>query len=98
MSQYDDENSDFEGPEGTDPLIRELEMEVVRLRAHLDQLAASVREREREAAEIRPRLAELEAALDRLLARRRRDEKALIFLCALTFVSLAVSLYSLFTM
>jgi hypothetical protein len=96
MSQYDDEDDGFDGPEGADPLIRELEMEVVRLRAQLDQLAADLREREREAADIRARLNELEAALDRLQARRRRDERILIFLWVLMFASLGVSLYSLF--
>ncbi len=97
MSEYD-EDYGFDGPEETDSLIRELEMEVVRLRAQLDQLAASLRERERETAEIRTRLRELEAALDRYQARRRRDGRILIFLWVLTFASLAVSLYSLLAM
>lgn len=97
MSQYDDEHDGHDRPEETDPAIRELRAEVIRLQAQLDQLAASLRQREQEAAEIRLKLAELESALDRLLARRRRDEKALVGLWVLVLASLGASLYALFT-
>jgi chromosome segregation ATPase len=98
MSQYDDEDGGFDGPEETDPVIRELRTEVVRLRAQLDQLAANLREREREAAGIRATLAELEEAVERLKARRQRDDRILVVLAILTLGSLALSLTTYFTM
>ena len=71
--------------------------EIVRLEAQLDQLMASVRERAEEAAEIRTKLAELEQAIDRLRARRLRDERLLVLAWLMVVVSLAMSLYTYFT-
>jgi|SRR5579883_602208 len=97
MSHYDDEDNSFDGSEETDPVVRELRVEIVRLEAQLDQLMASVRERARESAEIRVKLAELEEGLERLRARRRRDEKLLILAWVMMMVSLSMSLYTFFT-
>ena len=97
MSQYDDEYDSPDESEDTDPIIRELRLEIVRLEAQLDQLMASVRERAEEAAEIRAKLAELELAIDRLKARRQRDERLLVLAWLMVVVSLAMSLYTYFT-
>ena len=96
MSRYDD---DYDGPdesEDTDPIIRELRLEIVRLEAQLDQLLASVRERAEEAAEIRVRLAELEEALNHLQARRRRDERLLVLAWVVAVLSAAATFYTMF--
>jgi septal ring factor EnvC (AmiA/AmiB activator) len=98
MSQYDD---DFDGPdesEDTDPTIRELRAEIVRLEAQLDQLAASVRERTEEFAVLQAQLMELQAHVTRLEARRRRDEQLLTLLFALAVLSLATTIYMALTM
>jgi septal ring factor EnvC (AmiA/AmiB activator) len=97
MSRYDDEYESPDESEDTDPIIRELRAEIIRLEAQLDQLQASVRERAEEATEIRAKLAELELALDRLKARRRRDEKLLILAWLMVVISLVMSLYTYFT-
>ena len=97
MSRYDDEYDSPDESEDTDPVIRELRLEIVRMEAQLDQLMASVRERAEEAAEIRAKLAELEQALDRLIVRRRRDERLLVLAWLMVVVSLAMSLYTYFT-
>jgi septal ring factor EnvC (AmiA/AmiB activator) len=96
VSQYDDEDHSYDGSEETDPVVRELRAEIIRLEAQLDQLLAGVRERERESAEIRAKLAELEEGLERLKARRRRDEKILFVLWVLMMFSLGMSLYTYF--
>ena len=100
MSQYDDDNDsdEYSESEDTDPMIRELRSEIVRLEAQLDQLTASVRERAAETAEIRVRLTELEEALTRLEARRRRDEKLIILAWVMVAASLALSVYTYLTM
>ena len=92
MSQYDDEYERPDESEETDPIVRQLRLQIVRLEAQLDQLLASVRERAEEAAEIRVRLAELEEALDRLIARRRRDERLLLLAWVIAVSSLAMTL------
>ena len=97
MSRYDDEYDSPDESEDTDPVIRELRTEIVRLEAQLDQLLASVRERAEEEAEIRARLAELEQAIDRLKARRQRDERLLVLAWLMVVLSLAMSLYTYFT-
>lgn len=96
MSRYNDDNG-FDGSGEADPVIRELRTEIVRLEAQLDQLTASVRERARESTEIRAKLAELEEGLERLRARRQRDEKLLILAWVMMMVSLGMSLYTFFT-
>ena len=93
MPRYDDEYDSPDESEDTDPLIRGLRAEIIRLEAQLDQVQASVRERAEEAAEIRVRLAELERAIDRLKARCRRDEKLLFLAWLMAILSMAISLY-----
>lgn len=101
MSRFDDENEsdsdDFDSPEESDSLIRELRLEIVRLEAQLDQLTASVREQTEESIAISARLAELEAAVERLRARQRRDTKLLVLAWVMVAASLGMSLFTYFT-
>lgn len=101
MSRFDDENEsdgdDFDSPEESDSLIRELRAEIIRLEAQLDQLTASVREQTEESIAISERLSELEAAVERLRARQRRDTKLLVLAWAMVVGSLCMSLYTYFT-
>jgi hypothetical protein len=98
MSRFDDEYDSPDESEDTDPTIRELRAEIIRLEAQLDQLTASVRESTEEMAVIRVQLAELQLYVARLEARRQRDEKLLIAACLLVVLSLALSVYSYLTM
>lgn len=100
MSRYDDEfdSDEFDSPEETDSVIRELRLEIVRLEAQLDQLSAGVRERAEETAAIAARLAELEAAVDRLQARQRRDQRLLVLAWVMVGASLGMSLFTYLTM
>jgi septal ring factor EnvC (AmiA/AmiB activator) len=94
MSRYDD---DYDGPdesERTDPVVRGLRAEIVRLEAQLDQLSASVRERAAESARIQAKLVELEARLARLEARRRRDARLVRATSVLFFASFALWLFA----
>ena len=98
MSRYNDEdNEDFNSPEETDSVIRELRFEIIRLEAQLDQLTASVREQSEESAVIASRLAELEQAVERLRTRQRRDAKLLVLAWAMVVLSLTMSLFTYFT-
>ena len=97
MSEYDDGEGGFDESEGTDATVRELRAEVIRLESQLDQLAASVRDREREAAAIRARAAELEEGLRLLKAGLRRDQRLLLATWVMVLASLALSLYTYFT-
>lgn len=97
MSRYDDYDSPDES-EGTDPVIRELRAEIIRLEAQLDQVAANVRERTEEAAILEAQLVELEMRVERLEARRRRDEKLLVLAWLMVGASLAMSVYTYLTM
>ena len=86
-------NDDFDGPdesEDTDPTIRDLRAQIVRLEAQLDQLTASVRERAEEAAAIQAQLADLERRVSRLEARRRRDERLIVIAWFMVGASLAL--------
>jgi len=56
-----------------DPVVRELRTEMVRLQAQLDQLAAAARERAVEIADLRARLTALEARMEVIKTRYRRD-------------------------
>jgi septal ring factor EnvC (AmiA/AmiB activator) len=90
MSRYDDEFDGPDGSEDTDPIIRDLRAQIVRLEAQLDQLTASVRERAEEAAVIQAQLTELEQRVARLEARRRRDEWLIVFAWLVVGASLAL--------
>lgn len=101
MSRFDDDNEndsdDFDSPGETDSLIRELRAEIIRLEAQLDQLTASVREQTEESIAISARLTELEAAVERLRARQRRDTKLLLLAWMMVVASLTMSLVTYFT-
>jgi uncharacterized protein involved in exopolysaccharide biosynthesis len=58
-----------------DPVVRELRTEMVRLQAQIDQLAAAARERAVEIADLRARLTTLEARMEAIKARYRRDAR-----------------------
>ncbi|AMV30277.1 hypothetical protein VT84_38145 [Gemmata sp. SH-PL17] len=100
MSRFDDEyesdRDDFDSPEKTDSVIRELRTEIIRLEAQLDQLTASVREQSEESAIIVARLAELERAVDRLRARQRHDSKLLVIAWMMVVASLLMSFFTYF--
>jgi septal ring factor EnvC (AmiA/AmiB activator) len=96
MSRYDDDYDAPDESEDTDPVIRELRTEIIRLEAQLDQLRASVRENTEEMAEIRAQLAEMERILERLKARRRRDEKLVLAACVLAILSTVFALFNAF--
>ena len=91
MSRFDDEYDSPDESEDTDPIIRELRAEIIRLEAQLDQLAASVRERAEEMAIISAQLAELQLQVARLEARRRRDERLLVVAWVLACASIGLT-------
>ena len=97
MSRFDDEYDSPDESEDTDPLVRELRTEIIRLEAQLDQLTANVRERAEEAAILQVQLAALKLRVARLEARRQRDEKLLVAACLLVVLSLALSVYAYLT-
>jgi septal ring factor EnvC (AmiA/AmiB activator) len=95
MSRYDDD-FDSDGPEeseDTDPTVRELRAEIIRLEAQLDQLSASVRERAAETAVIQAQIADLEVRLARLEARRKRDLLFLRVTWVMIVLSIVLSVY-----
>ncbi len=99
MRKYNESDSDdFNSPEKTDSVIRELRTEIIRREAQLDQLTASVRERSEESAVISARLALLEETVARLRVRQRRDARLLILAWVMVVVSLAMSVFTYFTM
>jgi septal ring factor EnvC (AmiA/AmiB activator) len=97
MSHNHDDYDSPDESEGTDPIIRELRTEIIRLEAQLDQLTASIRERAEEAAVLQAQLVELEMRVERLEARRRRDERLLVLAWAFVVASLAMSVYTYLT-
>jgi septal ring factor EnvC (AmiA/AmiB activator) len=98
MSHFnDDYDSGPDESEEAEPIIRELRAEILRLEAQLDQFSASVRERAAETALIQVQLAELTERVARLEARRRRDVKLIVAAWVLMLISMALSLYTYFT-
>jgi predicted RNase H-like nuclease (RuvC/YqgF family) len=77
MNPRDDEDPPFDDFDDTDsdPVVRELKTEMVRLQAQIDQLAAAARERAAEIADLRVRLTELELRFEVIKARHRKDLK-----------------------
>jgi hypothetical protein len=69
----DDFDDGYDPAEDTDATIRRLEAEVVRLHAALDQLAAEFREQKAEQERLKLRIDEVERAIRRLEARRKRE-------------------------
>jgi hypothetical protein len=68
----------------------------VRLQAELDQLAASVRERMAEAAELRAMMEDLEERIRAAKARRRLEDRVLVWLVPLVWASFGASVTYLF--
>jgi septal ring factor EnvC (AmiA/AmiB activator) len=96
MSEFS-ENEYEEPEEDTDPTIRELRAEILRLEAQLDQLAAGVRERAAETAAILAQLADLERRLADLERRRRRDMRLLRITWVFIFATLAMTAFNYFS-
>lgn len=98
MSQFDDDydSDEREESEDTDPIIRELRAEIIRLEAQLDQLTASVREQTAESAIIAAKLVDLEMRVARLEARRRRDLVFFRLTWAMIVGSVALSIYAIY--
>ncbi len=100
MSRFDD---DYDGPddreesEDTEPMIRELRAEIVRLEAQLDQLSASARERAEESAVIAAQLADLQTRVARLEARRKRDMLFMRVTWVFIVGSLSLTAYTLYS-
>lgn len=93
MSRFDDGYESPDGSEDTDPLVRELRTEIVRLEAQLDQLSAGLREQTAEYALLRNQLVELQRRVEALRRSRRRDAKLVLLAWALAVASVAFSLY-----
>ena len=73
MNPNEDDDLPYEDPHEADPVVRELRLEMSRLQAQLDQLAAASRDRNAEIAELRERMNELEAIVNRLRLRYRQN-------------------------
>jgi chromosome segregation ATPase len=72
MTPNEDDDVPFEDPRDADPAVREFRLEIARLQAQIDQLAAASSDRNLEVAKLRERLAELEAIVERLRRRYRQ--------------------------
>ena len=86
MDPRDDTNDDDLGPDeraGAEPIIRELRLEMVRLQAQIDQIAAAAHDRAAQIAILRARLAELESRLNAIQSRHRRALRIWVILAAL---------------
>lgn len=83
MNPDDDNDDSSEEPNETDPAIRVLHLEMVRLQAQIDQLTASAWERAREIEEMNLRLAELIARVNDLKNRQRMHARLWIWIAAL---------------
>jgi len=90
MNPNEDEDYSFDEPSDADPAMRELRIEMVRLQAQIDQLAASARERAAEIAELRVRLTDLELRVNSLKTRHRRT--ALLWICIAAMYGAAVGM------
>jgi hypothetical protein len=73
MNPNEDDDFSFDESNDADPVMRELQIEMVRLQAQIDQLAASARERAVEIAELRERLNEIESRIDSIKLRHRKS-------------------------
>ena len=77
----------------SDPMMRDLQLEMVRLQAQIDQLSASQRERAAEIAELHVRLNELEHRVESLRMRYRKNVRLWIAI-ALMYGAAAGMLFS----
>lgn len=93
MSPRDDESEfSFDGSDGAEPVIRELQLEMVRLQSQIDQLSASTRDRAGEITQLRARLTELERRVQALKARFRRDLKLWVWIAAIYGAAVGVAM------
>jgi peptidoglycan hydrolase CwlO-like protein len=79
----EDDDYSFDETNETDPVMRDLEIEMVRLQAQIDQLSASARERAEEIAELHVRLIALEQRVDALKMRYRKNVRLWIWIAAM---------------
>lgn len=81
----DNEDDDFgpDEPADAEPIIRELRFEMIRLQAQIDQIAAAAHDRAGEIAILRARLMELEARLDTIQSKHRRNLRVWVLIAAL---------------
>lgn len=79
----EDDDFPFDESENAEPIIRELRLEMVRLQAQIDQLAAAAQDRAGEIAQLRVRLADLESRVDAIKTRFRRDLRLWVWIAAL---------------
>src|SRR5215217_8825815 len=91
MDPREDDDLPFDDSDDHDPLIRELRAEMVRLQAQIDQLMASARDRAEEVAELRARLSELEAVVERLRGRYRQSLR--LWACIAGFYGVAIGMW-----
>src|SRR5207237_951903 len=70
-------NDEFDPPDETDPLVRELRTEILRLQAQLDQIQAATRAWAAEQEAVRAEMETLHRRMTELEARRRRHERRL---------------------
>ncbi len=83
MNPDEDDEFSFDEHNDADPIMRELRMEMVRLQAQIDQLAASARDRAAEIAELRVRLTELELRINAIKMRHRKNVQLWILIAAM---------------
>jgi hypothetical protein len=83
MNPNEDDDYSFDEPNDADPVMRELRIEMVRLQAQIDQLAASARDRAAEIGELRVRLTELELRVNAIKMRHRKNIQLWIWIAAM---------------
>jgi hypothetical protein len=83
MNPNEDEDYSFDERNDADPVMWELRIEMLRLQAQIDQLAASARERATEIAELRVQLTKLELRVNTLKMRHRRHMQLWVWMAAL---------------
>jgi chromosome segregation ATPase len=94
MNPEDDEFSSDERSDA-DPAMRELRIEMIRLQAQIDQLAASARERAAEIADLRIRLCDLEARVAIVRWQRRRHLQLWICIALMYGAAIGMGISSL---
>ena len=93
MDPRDDESEfSFDESDGAEPVIRELQIEMVRLQSQIDQLSAGARDRAGEIAQLRARLAELESRVEALKSRFRQDLRLWVWIAAIYGAAVGVAM------
>jgi uncharacterized protein involved in exopolysaccharide biosynthesis len=75
MDPREDDERPYDDSDDHEPFIRELQLEMVRLQAQIDQLTAAAREQSEEMADLRNRMNELEALINGIRARYRQKAR-----------------------